>query len=374
MERLVFKASVELGRQYEVLLLGPEGCEAHSRVTGGVWSCPLTPLPRFLACLQWKASWIALRHQPDLVLAGSGLAAPAARAAGTLSSAPVLCYMHGLDLVAPSLVYRRLFIPMVRRCDVLVANSRNTAKLIARHAGRETGIRILHPGVELPARTPAGLTSFRQRLGVEGRPLLLSVGRLSARKGLAEFIESVLPRVVARRPETVLAVVGDAPRRALHSAGGERGRVEAAIERSRMQQHVFMLGTATDDVLAQAYDESDLLVFPVRDVPGDVEGFGMVALEAAAHGLPTVAYAVGGVPDAVSENVSGYLVAPEDHEAFAQVVVRHLENEQRDRWRERCTAFAEAFSWERFGTRLRDICADAIAQKRRERPPGGSVL
>jgi phosphatidylinositol alpha-1,6-mannosyltransferase len=374
MERLVFRASVELGRQYEVLLLGPEGCEAHARVTGGVWSCPLTPLPRFLASLQWKASWIALRHRPDLVLAGSGLAAAAARSAGTLISVPVLCYLHGLDLVAPSLVYRRMFLPMVRHCDVLIANSRNTARLIEHHVGRKTGVHVLHPGVECPVQSSVRLAGFRQSLGVEGRRLLLSVGRLSARKGLAEFVERVLPLVVQRHPEVVLAVVGGEPRRALHSRGGERGRIDAAIERSRMQEHVLMLGTATDDVLAQAYHESDLLIFPARDLPGDVEGFGMVALEAAAHGLPTVAYAVGGIPDAVSENVSGHLVPADDHLAFAQAIIWHLEDERRDSWRERCMAFAEGFAWERFGTRLREICAEAIAQKTKESARGRTAV
>jgi phosphatidylinositol alpha-1,6-mannosyltransferase len=89
---------------------------------------------------------------------------------------------------------------------------------------------------------------------------------------------------------------------------------------------------------------------------GDVEGFGMVALEAAARGVPTVGYAVGGVPDAVDQGVSGELVPAGDATALAQAIGRWLARPRRN-VAAQCRAFAEHLSWPEFGRRLRDALA-----------------
>jgi len=84
---------------------------------------------------------------------------------------------------------------------------------------------------------------------------------------------------------------------------------------------VRFLGAVEDDVLWDCYVAADVLVFPLIRVKGDVEGFGMVAIEAAASGTPTVAFPVGGVVDAVADGLSGSLVSEGDYEAFAAAVV-----------------------------------------------------
>jgi phosphatidylinositol alpha-1,6-mannosyltransferase len=83
----------------------------------------------------------------------------------------------------------------------------------------------------------------------------------------------------------------------------------------------------------------------------------MVALEAAAHGLPTVAFAAGGVPDAVANATSGDLIEPDDYAAFSRAVLSRLNVNScaRTEARERATAFAHGFSWPRFGQRLREL-------------------
>jgi phosphatidylinositol alpha-1,6-mannosyltransferase len=106
-------------------------------------------------------------------------------------------------------------------------------------------------------------------------------------------------------------------------------------------------GTCSDAEFADAYAGADMHVFPGRDMPGDVESFGMVAVEAAAHGLPTVAFATGGVVDAVAENESGYLITPDDYPAFANAVLEIMA--QRDSLRASCLAFSRRFAWPAFG-------------------------
>jgi phosphatidylinositol alpha-1,6-mannosyltransferase len=96
-------------------------------------------------------------------------------------------------------------------------------------------------------------------------------------------------------------------------------------------------------------------VFPVKDIPGDVEGFGMVALEAAAHGLPTVAFGAGGVPDAVADGVSGSLVPAGDYPQMAACIDRYLAGDWGSVSPASCVAFAEDFAWPGYGERLRSL-------------------
>jgi phosphatidylinositol alpha-1,6-mannosyltransferase len=118
----------------------------------------------------------------------------------------------------------------------------------------------------------------------------------------------------------------------------------------------FLGELAQDDPeLGAAYFAADVLVFPVQKRMYDNEGFGMVAIEAAAHGLPTVAFAVGGVTDAVADNVSGRLVAAGDNEAFSRAVIDHLKNTS-SLGNGDITTFAAKFAWPRFGQRLRLLC------------------
>src|SRR5690606_3589327 len=100
--------------------------------------------------------------------------------------------------------------------------------------------------------------------------------------------------------------------------------IQAQAEQTGVAGHLRFLGVITDAQLATAYEAADVHIFPVRYIPGDPEGFGMVAIEAAAHGTPTVAFATGGVIDAVASGQSGQLVPPGDYAALAQAALEAL--------------------------------------------------
>jgi phosphatidylinositol alpha-1,6-mannosyltransferase len=185
----------------------------------------------------------------------------------------------------------------------------------------------------------------------DAHPLLLSVGRLSARKGLREFVMYALPRIVAEQPQTMLLIVGDAPNQALHAEAQTPQSIQAAADAAGVGEHLKFLGIITDySELGSIYRAADVHVFPVREIPGDPEGFGMVAVEAAAHGLPTVAFATGGIVDAVSEGRSGYLVKPRDYAAFADAVCSALIEPHA--LQASSVEFAQRFAWPAFGKQL----------------------
>lgn len=355
MERLNWHIADELSRHAQVQLIGPEGSAALRPANVPVTEVPLHPLPRFLLASAWQAVAVARRFRPHVVLAGSGLTAPAAWLAARCSGARAHVYLHGLDAAVRHPLYRALWHPAIRRMDGVIANSQPTAELARNLGVAAEKIRIVHPGVTLPAtpQTAEALQEFRQRHGLGNKRLLLSVGRLTTRKGLREFVQQALPSIIQAAPDTLLVIVGDAPTDSLHASIQTRTSIQAVADAAGIGQHLRFLGVITNaQELACAYESATLHIFPVRHLPGDPEGFGMVAIEAAAHGLPTVAFATGGIVDAVAEGQSGHLVKPGDYAGLAQTVMQMLANNP-TAMSTNTIAFAQGFAWSAFGEKMR---------------------
>lgn len=347
MERLNAHMAVAMAGAADLAVIGPEGCDATLDRRVMVHGVPLSPLRRFFMGALFATWRTARAWRPHTTVAGSGLTAPFAWLSARLCRGRYAVYAHGLDVIATHWIYQRFWLPFIRRADVCIANSRNTA-LLCRQAGvPDERIVIVHPGVELAEPAAAHeAEAFRVREGWGNRPVMLSVGRLTARKGMLEFIENVLPLILERHPTSMVAIIGNDAPDALTGKGVAMA-VKRLVDERGLVDHVRLLGEVDDATLALAYAAADVAVFPVRTIPGDVEGFGMVAVEAAARGLPTVGYATGGVPDAISDGESGYLVAPDDAEAFADAVTRVIE-QGRGAMSASARAFARAFDWRRF--------------------------
>ena len=194
--------------------------------------------------------------------------------------------------------------------------------------------------------------------------MLLSVGRITERKGLTQFIHNVMPEIIKIFPDIYFAIIGDEASMALKHKKGVTSKVQTAIHSIMAEDNIALLGSVNDETLSQAFFAADALVFPVLDLPGDVEGFGMVAIEAAAHGLPTVAFNAGGVPDAVKEEISGHLLDAQDYQSMTRRVIDLLHNRYDQARIDKCRTFAETFSWSSFGDKLRKYCADAAKKNK----------
>ena len=354
MERLNWHIADELSKRADVRVVGPKGAAALKPEGVVVTEVPLRPLWRFLLASAWRTIIEARRFRPDIVLAGSGLTAPAAWLAARLAGGRAAAYVHGLDVAVRHPLYRAIWHPVLRRMDRVIANSQPTAELVRRLGVAEDRLRIVHPGVGLPAAPQplAALHAFREHYGLGDGRLMLSIGRLTTRKGLREFVQQALPAIIEQSPDALLVVIGDAPTDALLAGVQTQTSIQAAADAAGIGGHLRFLGVITDpQALACAYESAALHVFPVRSIPGDPEGFGMVAIEAAAHGLPTVAFATGGIVDAVAEGQSGHLVPQEDYPAFTREVLRILADSP-GAWATRAAGFAQAFAWPAFGRRM----------------------
>lgn len=355
MERLNLHMAGALLKWSQLTIIGPTGCGAHLPSEVEVVEIPVRPLWRFLLKAD-RAAQCRARRPLDLVVAGSGLTAPVVYRAARQAGAKSVAYVHGLDLVVPHPLYRWLWLPTLRRFDHALANSANTADLAIRAGVASGRVTVVHPGVTLPVQIGDPDNDFRTQHALGDRPVLLSVGRMTARKGLPEFIRRALPTICRQYPDVMLVVIGDEAPDALAGSGHGGGAVLHALATELgLADNLRVLGPCDDNALSQAYYGADVHVFPVREVPGDVEGFGMVAIEAAAHGLPTVAFAVGGVPDAVSPGLSGYLVPPGDYILFAERVCALLAAGRAAPIRSSARETAAAYRWEYFGERLHKV-------------------
>jgi phosphatidylinositol alpha-1,6-mannosyltransferase len=359
MEKLNFHFLKELSADFDVHVCCPQECV--TSLPGGISARPveLRPLSHFVLGSAIASIASARQFRPHLVIAGSGLTAPMARIAASVVRAKSIAYLHGLDIAATHWAYRNLWVPWFRNLDAVLVNSRHTADLALRAGVSSQHLSIVHPGVELPPWETLEGGGFRQRFGLGDRPLLLSVGRITQRKGLAEFIESVMPALVQVEPRIVLAVIGAEAVNSLKvEALSQLGRIQALIQRLNLSGNVCLLGEQDDVTVRSAFFAARALVFPVLDLPGDTEGFGMVAIEAAAHGVATIAFAAGGVVDSVSDPISGSLLPPGDYPAMTRKLTEIYRGEgETQQVKLRRRQFAAGFEWARFGEQIRSICS-----------------
>jgi len=222
--------------------------------------------------------------------------------------------------------------------DSVVSNSAFTAGLARALGAAPERIHVTHCGTD-PARfAPRDAQTLRSRLALGERPVLLSIARLVPRKGLDTVLRA-LPHVRAAVPDVVYIVVGDGP---------DRERLMALCNELGVSALVRFTGEVPASELPLWYSLGDVFVMPSRSEPPDVEGFGIVFLEAAAAERPVVAANAGGVPDAVLDGVSGLLVPPDDPGELAQKLVLLLRDPTRRaelgrRGRERVLA---EFTWD----------------------------
>lgn len=353
-ERFLLNAVRQLHSEFQCDVIAPEGCEKSLNALQQGFACRVSSIPRFLFCALWTTLRKASSYQ--LLIAGSGVTAPIVVIAGKLFKKPSIVFVYGLDLIAANTVYQWLFVPFIRHADTVITISHNTAAL-ARKKGVKN-IEILFPGVDIPETQPDA-NLFLQQYTLQNKTILLAVGRIIPRKGLAEFVEHCLSNLIKTCPDIVLVVIGDTPHQALQKNSNYMQQLQASIARQKLESYVHFIGTVDDEALHNAYAAAQVFIFPLRPVSGDVEGFGMVAVEAAAHGLPVVAFAEGGVTDAVSDQVSGKLVKSGDYAAFNQAILDILNSDEINA--DNCKTFAKQFSWENFGQNLRRYCANTIA-------------
>jgi len=233
---------------------------------------------------------------------------------------PMLCFIHGeeLEIAAASRELSWMAGRVVAAAHTIVANSENTRRLIVGYwpAARDK-IVVLTPGVDVERFLPAEPSAaVRARLGWTGRRVVLTAGRLQERKGHANFVRA-LPEIRQAVPDVLYAIAGD---------GQERESLEALVDAVGVRGCVKFHGELNDAALIECYQQCELFVLPNRTAGRDIEGFGMVLVEAQACGKPVIAGDSGGAPETVRAPETGLVVDCERPENIVEPVVRLLLN------------------------------------------------
>lgn len=209
----------------------------------------------------------------------------------------------------------------LRRANSVVAISRFTTKCLMNRGVEPDRIRLIYPTASrqflAPPTSADRLADLQRRYHLgRCRPIILSVGRLVQRKGHEQVIEA-MSTLRREFPQAIYLIGGRGP---------YQKQLERKVRRLGLEQCVRFLGFIPEHELIPLYDLADLFVLPARDEDGDVEGFGIVFLEAQTRGVPVIGGRSGGVQDAVRHGETGLLVDPEDVQGIAQAMLKILCN------------------------------------------------
>lgn len=298
---------------------------------------------------------------PDQLHAGRPLSEGFVAALACPRNIPLVCYVHGED-ISVARTSRQLTMATrwtLSRCTRLIANSTHTLNMLTDdwQVPLEK-ISLIHPGVDCEKFVAHGdRAGLRTQLGFADRKVVLTVGRLQRRKGQDTAIHAVR-HLRERYPDLLWVFAGD---------GEDAEYLQGLVDELQVHHHVNLLGAIDDLQLAQLYQAADLFVLPNRTEGRDMEGFGMVLLEAQASGLPVIAGASGGTGDAVSDGKTGYVVdcsRPQQPDVLVQRVADLLDSpELRTRMGQAGIEWSGEFDWRGVASRAQHVFRDLAARR-----------
>jgi len=297
------------------------------------------------------------RARPDLVhTSHAGIRSLAALWAAARERLPCVVTIYGSEFTSPALErYHPLARHVCAQADAVLAISRHTAAMAAA-VGVKNEIRVVYPGIDPDVIAGTAVTDrFRRTYGIApGRTLVLYAGWLIERKG-----PQVLLRALARLPRPLvdgIDVVFIGPDHGL--GAGLRDTVAAEGWHT-----VRVIGEVAAADVAQVYRAASVLVFPTltRD-----EGFGLVAVEAAAAGCAVLGSRIGAIPEVVDDGVNGALFEPGNDEQLAALLTAAVADPARlAAWRTASPNVARRFDRRRTAALTADVYARVLASRGR---------
>lgn len=209
-------------------------------------------------------------------------------------------------------VWNRLRRGICESAELVVANSEYTKRLVLRSAPNARVV-ALPLGVDHEKFKPASSAAAKARFEVAGKTVISSVSRLQAFKGHRTVLNALAALSDTHRDRFVYLIAG---------AGPDRQTLERFVADKGLSSQVRFLGFVADDDLPDVYRASDLFVLCTQEVGQrrEVEGFGLVFLEAQACGTPVVGTRTGGIPDAIADGDGGWLIAQDDAAELTRIL------------------------------------------------------
>ncbi len=265
----------------------------------------------------------------DIIHLGDGLLAILIPFINIFTKKTVTITIHGLDITFKNRLYQSFVIPQLRKADRIICISKNTYNLCLTKRIPQEKLVVIPDGISFPddLRRPLPKPTNVPILP-DSAIILCTIGRLVKRKGHEWFIRKVMKKL---DDSYVYLIAGDGP---------EAAHIKFAIIEEGLDNRVFLLGAVDENTKEWLLRNSYLFIMPNIPVQGDVEGFGLVLIEAASRGLMAIAANIDGIPDAVVPAKTAILVPPEDADAFTKAIITAMPD------RQKVASEATLFSWD----------------------------
>jgi len=270
-------------------------------------------LPFFLVKV---LSFLAINsYKYNLIHFGDAILAPLVPVIRLFSKAKISFTVHGLDVIYNRFGYQKLVIPFLRKADRVVAVSHYTMEqCLIRGIPSEKLIIIPNCvdvdslSVEKESKTNGQKLLSKFAINLDGKRILITVGRLIKRKGHAWFIKNVFNQL----PNDYIYLIA--------GLGSEYEALNSLIDKMNLNSRVYLLGYVSDSEKIYLYRAANLFIMPNISASGDQEGFGIVALEAGSQGLPVIAADLEGINDAVLDKETGHLIEEKNVNGFLNAI------------------------------------------------------
>lgn len=284
-------------------------------------------LPFFFILSFLESLYLIKKHKIDYLHISDPVLAPEGFFLKLLTGVKVAVNTHGLDVVYTKFFYQEIILPFLRRMDIVICISEKTKQECLKRRISSNKCIIIPCGInpnefqiknkqKMKEKT---LNYLSKQLGInlKNKKILLTVGRLVRRKGHEWFISNVMCKL---NSNTIYLITGD---------GQEKENIERAIIQKGLRKRVFMLGKISDNLKIQLYNLADLFIMPNIRVEKDMEGFGIVAIEAGIAGLETIATGLEGIKDAVLDGQTGWLVKEKNAKDFIDKITGKRLNKEK---------------------------------------------
>jgi len=229
---------------------------------------------------------------------------------------PFIVILHGYDIMnAQKSSWKKHWSKKILiRANHIIVNSHNTQNQVLNLGINQNKITIVYPcpNIKPEQANEHEKQIIKNELDLHHKKILLSVGRLTPRKGFDRVIEA-LPDLTKQIPNLIYIIVGNGP---------DKERLEKLAEDLKIRGSLIVAEDIPNSNLSSFYDLANVFIMPARQIGEDIEGFGIVYLEANLFGKPVIAGQSGGVKDAVIDGQTGILVNPESVQEISSAILK----------------------------------------------------
>lgn len=241
---------------------------------------------------------------------------------------PYMLYVYGQDLIISISNKRKLWLikKILKDAESIISCSNDTKNIVIRFGVDKKKVFTVYPCIKKPVTiefSEEKLIKIKNKYKLMNKKIILTVGNLVKRKGHDMVIKS-LPKIINTIPNLLYVIIG---------SGFELKNLMELVEEKKLEKYVTFLNQVDNTELSMIYSICDAFIMASREIKNkknqviDIEGFGMVFIEANLYGKPTIGGNSGGVPEAIEDGISGILVDPEDTHDIADKTIKVLSND-----------------------------------------------